>query len=57
MSGRPRHEALPELFAGLLAPFALSRRERWLGRLLVRLLAIPGTSVLLRAWHRSRGSK
>lgn|GEM_PF-1023779 len=57
MTPKPQHQALPGLFDGLLAPYALTRRERLVGRLLVGLLAIPGASGLLRAWHRRRGAQ
>jgi hypothetical protein len=57
MSTRPQHQALPGFFDRLLAPYALSRAERLMGRLLVSVLAIPGASVLLRAWHRRRSGQ
>ena len=55
MSGTPpRHEPRPELYGALLAPFQPSNRERRLGRALLWLLRVPGTSGLLRLWHARR---
>ena len=44
----------PGLFDGLLAPFALKRRDRGLVGLLLRLLRLPGGASLLRRWHSGR---
>jgi hypothetical protein len=57
MSDEVRHEERPELYTSLLAPFALRRHERWLGRVLVSLAAIPGVVRLLAAWHGRRAQK
>lgn len=55
MSGPPPlHEERPELYGPLLAPFALSRGDRWLARLLVGLAQVPGAVRLLRLWHARR---
>ena len=56
-SGEPRHEARPELYAALLAPFALSPRDRWLGRVLVGLARVPGAVRLLLYWHGRRARR
>jgi len=47
----PLHEPRPELYAGLLARFALRPRDRLLGRFLVGLARIPGAVRLLTGWH------
>jgi len=44
----------PGLFDGLLAPFALKRRDRRLVGVLLRLLRLPGGAWLLRRWHSGR---
>jgi len=49
------HEAMPELFDGMLADYALRDRERAVVRWLLRLLGLPGGAKLLRAWHGRRG--
>ncbi len=54
MNAPPRHEPRPELYGPLLARFQPSAGERWVGRLLLALLRLPGTSGLLRAWHARR---
>ena len=52
MSGElPRHEPLPALFDPLLAGFQPTAFQRWIGRLLIALVRIPGALGLLRAWH------
>jgi hypothetical protein len=51
---RPHHEPRPGLFRPLLARFEPSARERWVGRLLLRLLRFPGAARLIRAWHARR---
>jgi hypothetical protein len=57
MSGElPRHEPRPGLFEPELARFALSSRDRRVGRWLLRLLAIPGMTRVIRAWHSRRGN-
>lgn len=50
----PLHEPRPDLYEPLLAPFALRRRDRLLGRLLVGLARIPGAVRLLTGWHARR---
>jgi hypothetical protein len=52
----PRHEPRPGLFDPELARFALSPRERFVGRLLVRLARLPGAVRLLKWWH-ARGAR
>ena len=47
-------EPRPGLFEGLLAPFALGRRERILVGVLLKLLRLPGGASLLRRWHKGR---
>jgi hypothetical protein len=47
-------EPKPELFAELLAPFALGQRDRWLVGILLKLLRLPGGAWLLRRWHSRR---
>jgi len=47
-------QAQPGLFDGLLAPFALKRRDRRLVGVLLRLLRLPGGAWLLRRWHSGR---
>lgn len=49
-----RHEPLPGLFDGALAPHALKPRERRVARWLLRLMRWPGSARLLRAWHARR---
>ncbi len=51
------HEPRPELYAPLLAHFALRRRERLVGRLLVALAGVPGVVRLLVRWHGRRAKK
>jgi hypothetical protein len=53
----PVHEARPGLYEPLLARFRLSARERLIGRVLVRLVRVPGAVRLLTLWHarRTRG--
>ena len=51
------HESLPHLYDGLLAPYALSRRDRWVARLLVSCVRFPPMVALLAAWHRARSRK
>lgn len=53
-SGVDRQWSLPELFAPLHASFQLRGRDRWIVRLLVGLLRLPGCERLLRAWHTRR---
>jgi hypothetical protein len=53
----PRHEPRPELYGPLLARFQPSAAERWVGRRLLSLLRLPGTSGLLRAWHARRARR
>jgi hypothetical protein len=48
------HRALPGLLAPLAQPFLGSRMQRVLGRVLVRLLGLPGVVTLLVSWHRRR---
>jgi hypothetical protein len=47
-------EPKPDLFAELLAPFALGQRDRWLVGILLKLLRLPGGAWLLRRWHSRR---
>jgi hypothetical protein len=49
-----RHEPLPNLYDRELARFAPTARERRIVGLLLRLLRIPGTTRLIRAWHALR---
>lgn len=49
-----RQLSLPELFAPLHTSFQLRGRDRWIVRLLVGLLRLPGGERLLRAWHTRR---
>jgi hypothetical protein len=48
------HRALPGLLAPLGQPFQGSPTQRVLGRVLVRLLGLPGVVKLLVSWHRRR---
>ena len=55
MSGElPRHEPRPHLFDSLTAPFQPTAGQRRTGRLLLRLLALPGAFGLLKLWHARR---
>jgi hypothetical protein len=49
-----RQLSLPELFAPLHAQFRLQGRDRWVVRLLMGLLRLPGGERLLRGWHTRR---
>ena len=51
------HRALPGLLAPLGQPFQGSPTQRVLGRVLVRLLGLPGVVKLLVSWHRRRTQK
>ena len=48
------HRALPGLLEPLAQPFQGSPTQRVLGRVLVRLLGLPGVVTLLVSWHRRR---
>ena len=48
------HRPLPGLLAPLGQPFQGSPTQRGLGRVLVRLLGVPGVVKLLVTWHRRR---
>jgi len=48
------HRALPGLLAPLGQPFQGTPTQRVLGRVLVRLLGLPGVVPLLVSWHRRR---
>lgn len=48
------HRVLPGLLEPLAQPFLGSRMQRVLGRVLVRLLGLPGVVTLLVSWHRRR---
>ncbi len=48
------HRPLPGLLAPLGQPFQGSPPQRVLGRVLVRLLGVPGVVKLLVSWHRRR---
>jgi hypothetical protein len=51
------HEPLPAFYRPILARFALPWHERWLARLLVRLVGVPGVARLLFAWHARRARR
>jgi hypothetical protein len=51
------HRVLPGLLEPLAQPFLGSRMQRVLGRVLVRLLGLPGVVTLLVSWHRRRTRK
>jgi len=51
------HRALPGLLAPLGQPFQGAPTQRVLGRVLVRLLGLPGVVNLLVSWHRRRTRK
>ena len=45
---------MPHLYDASLARFAPTPRERWIVGGLLRLLRLPGTTRLIRAWHSAR---
>jgi hypothetical protein len=55
MSAPPRHEPRAGLFDAQLSRFQPSPGERRTGRWLLRLLRLPGSATLIRAWHARRG--
>jgi len=57
MNDAVRHEPRPGLYDGLLARYALSPRDRWIARWLVRLVRVPGVVRLLALWHGARAGK
>ena len=48
------HEECGDFYAALERRFGPSRRERWLVRVLVSLLGLPGMHGLLSRWHARR---
>lgn len=57
MSEAGVHRPLPGLYDAVLAPFALSPRDRCIARVLVRCVRLPGVVALLGRWHRARAGK
>jgi hypothetical protein len=53
-AGARTHTPLPHLYDAELARFAPTPRERRTMRWLLRLLRLPGTTRLIRAWHAAR---